>query len=159
MKKITIFALFIFLLLATSKTGALAAGYWTVQGSTAMETIIFNNGKETTSFLISYNSNNGCRPEVALLKFNGSSTVLGNFVKRTSTSDNMVISIDGNSFYGKLKMTEYTNAIEAAFVVDQSTVNKFKSGKKAVVKIYDSIYEFPLKGVGSAVEEARRKCK
>ncbi|MDD2309677.1 MAG: hypothetical protein PHH91_08870 [Desulfuromonadaceae bacterium] len=158
MKKITFFALFVALLLATSKPEALAAGYWMVQGSTATETQTFQNGKGPVSFVISYNRNNSCRPEVSLIIWSDNSRVLGNLIKRKSTKDNMVITIDGKSFYSTLTGTKYSNALDVGFVMNEQSVGQFKNGKNAVVKAYSYQFEFPLDGARSAIDEARRNC-
>lgn len=159
MKKMSIFALLILLIFATSKTAALASGVWSVQGSTAMESITFPNGKGPVTLVLSFNRNNSCRPEVSLIIWSDKSEVLGNLVKRKTSKDNMTINIDGKRFYSKLTASKYSNALDVGFVLNDQTFGLFKNGKNAVVKAYDYQFEFPLEGVGPAVEEARSKCK
>ena len=140
---------------------ASAGGYWTVQGSTAMETLTFPNGKGATSFLLSYNTNNSCRPEVALLIFQDRSMQLGAFQKRKATKDIMTITIDGQKFSGYTNYSKYSNAIEAGFVANEQVVNRLQTGRTAYIKTTDKTpqIEFPLEGAANAIESARRNCR
>ena len=160
MKKITVLALLIVSLLLPIGKAALASGNWLVQGTTAMETLTFPGGKGPVSLLLNYNQNNMCIPEVSMIVWSDRSQVLGNFIKRKSTTDKMVVTIDGQSFTGSITATKYSNALDASFVVTEQFVNRLKSGKQALVQLYNApIVGFPLDGGADTIESARKNCR
>jgi len=157
MSKIKYFILSFIIFLAVQDHVAFASGYWELQETTATTSIVFQKGAVT--LLINYNPRNYCRPEFALIIFSDRSLVLGNFIKRNKTNDNMSISIDGKIFYGKIIMTKYTNAMEVGFGINEQAVSQFKNGKNALVKVYDRQFQIPIEGSTKFIETAQKNCR
>lgn len=161
MKSIIAFALLVILILAASNQIACAGGYWTVQGSSAAETLTFPNSKGPISLLIIFNSKNNCKPEVALLLWQDKSMKLGDFAKQQLTKDIMTVTIDGQNFPGFTTYTKYSNAIETSTAATEPFLSKMGIGRTANVKGTNKspTIEFPLEGAASAIDTARRNCR
>lgn len=155
--------IYLFITLSVFYSIAEAAGYWKEQGSSALIEMIFPDAKNKNSsidFLISFNKELDCKPEIELIFSSGSRT-LGKVIKQKWIDEELSINIDGSIYSGRTAYSKYENAISFMFLGSNTILDKIKSGRSVKVKApYADTppVEYTLDGAKESLEIAQIRC-
>jgi hypothetical protein len=153
----------IFFLTALISSAALARSPWHVKGSDAMVSMDMVNARKpntVATFLVPFNPQRGCSPEVALIL-----TEAGNLGERRQqqllSDDRMVVSVGGRAYSDATALRQYANGYETVMSATNDLLGVLGSNSVAQVKMMREApwVEFNISGAGEALRQARGACR
>lgn len=157
------------LLLATSmllliSPVARGEGYWIADSHTAKITLSFpqaKNPKALVTFYVDWDPSSNCASTIGMIPwFNSDSLSLGKYQGSEKSSENMTVTVRGQSWSNQTVIATYSNALDVMSYAQKDLLDAMAYSNSVQFRFLNSpAFDVPLEGAGSAIDAAKKNCR